>query len=169
MDKAKAKADAAFEFVSKLAIPYYCFHDIDASPDSEDVVEYENNLKEITKILKERQQATGIKLLWNTANMFSHPRYMNGAATNPDFAVVARAAVQVKAALESNVELGGENYVFWGGREGYDTLLNTNLKQEREQLARFLHMAVNYKKKIGFKGQLLIEPKPYTEMSPLIS
>ncbi|MBN1524004.1 MAG: xylose isomerase [Spirochaetales bacterium] len=160
MDKAKAKADAAFEFISKLGAPFYCFHDIDASPDADDIAEYENNLKATTKLLKERQKATGIKLLWNTANVFSHPRYMNGAATNPDFNIVARAAVQIKAALESNVELGGENYVFWGGREGYTMLLNTDMKQELEHMAVFLAMARDYGRKIGFKGTFLIEPKP---------
>ncbi len=160
MDKAKAKADAAFEFISKLGAPYYCFHDVDASADADDVVEYENNLKATTKILKERQKATGIRLLWNTANVFSHPRYMNGASTNPDFNIVARAGVQIKAALESNVELGGENYVFWGGREGYTMLLNTDMKQELDHMARFLTMARDYGRKIGFKGTFLIEPKP---------
>ncbi|MBN1648473.1 MAG: xylose isomerase [Spirochaetales bacterium] len=160
MDKAKAKADAAFEFISKLGAPYYCFHDVDASADADDVAEYENNLKATTKILKERQKATGIKLLWNTANVFSHPRYMNGASTNPDFNIVARAGVQIKAALESNVELGGENYVFWGGREGYTMLLNTDMKQELDHMARFLTMARDYGRKIGFKGTFLIEPKP---------
>jgi xylose isomerase len=160
MDGAKAKADAAFEFITKLGAPYYCFHDIDAAPDADDVIEYENNLRATTKILKERQAATGVKLLWNTANVFSHPRYMNGASTNPDFNIVARAGVQIKAALESNVELGGENYVFWGGREGYTMLLNTDMKQELEHLAMFLTMARDYGRKIGFTGTFLIEPKP---------
>ncbi|MBN1648674.1 MAG: xylose isomerase [Spirochaetales bacterium] len=160
MEKARAKADAAFEFTSKLGAPYYCYHDIDAAPDADDVVEYESNMKATTKLLKERQKASGVRLLWNTANVFSHPRYMNGASTNPDFNIVARAGAQIKAALEANVELGGENYVFWGGREGYTMLLNTDMKQELDHLARFLTMARDYGRKIGFKGTFLIEPKP---------
>ncbi|MDY0288628.1 MAG: xylose isomerase [Sphaerochaeta sp.] len=160
MTGAIAKADAAFEFFTKMGTPYYCFHDIDASPEGESVGEYESNFQKVTDALLARQKETGVKLLWNTANVFTHPRYMHGAATNPDFAVVARAAVQVKASLDANVKLGGENYVFWGGREGYMTLLNTNMKREREHLARFLTMARDYGRSIGFKGTFLIEPKP---------
>lgn len=154
------KADAAFEFITKLGTPYYCFHDVDASPDADTVAEYEANYKKTTDLLLARQKATGVKLLWNTANAFSHPRYMNGASTNPDFRILARAASQVKASLEANVKLGGENYVFWGGREGYTSLLNTNMKKELEHMAQFLTLARDYGRKIGFKGSFLIEPKP---------
>ncbi|MGE4584352.1 MAG: xylose isomerase [Sphaerochaeta sp.] len=157
---AVAKADAAFEFFTKIGTPFYCFHDIDASPDSDDVHEYEHNYHKIADELLARQKASGIKLLWNTSNVFSHPNYMNGAATNPDFKVVARAAVQVQNSLEVNVKLGGRNYVFWGGREGYMSLLNTDMKREQEHLARFLMMARDYGRSIGFKGTFLIEPKP---------
>ena len=155
-----AKADAAFEFFTKLGTPFYCFHDIDASPDYEAVSEYEKTYHKVADELLARQKASGIKLLWNTANVFSHPNYMNGAATNPDFNVVARAAVQVKNSLDVNVKLGGANYVFWGGREGYMSLLNTDMKREQEHLARFLTMARDYGRSIGFKGTFLIEPKP---------
>ncbi|MEA4861406.1 Xylose isomerase [bioreactor metagenome] len=155
-----AKADAAFEFFTKMGTPYYCFHDIDASPDSSDVAEYEKTYHKIADELLSRQKASGVKLLWNTANVFSHPNYMNGAATNPDFKVVARAAVQIKNSLDVNVKLGGQNYVFWGGREGYMSLLNTDMKREQEHLARFLAMARDYGRSIGFKGTYLIEPKP---------
>jgi len=161
---AEARMDAAFEFFTKLGVPYYCFHDVDMSPDADDIGEYESNLRHMVKLAKERQQATGMKLLWGTANMFGHPRYMNGAATNPDFNVVARAAVQVKNALDATVELGGEHYVFWGGREGYASLHNTDMKRETEHLARFLHMARDYGRSIGFKGYYLIEPKPMEPM-----
>ena len=164
MATCEAKVDAAFEFFTKLGVPYYCFHDIDLAPDAEDIVEYEKNLKHMVAMAKERQQATGVKLLWGTANLFSHPRYMNGAATNPDFNVVARAAVQVKAALDATVELGGENYVFWGGREGYATLHNTNMKRELDHFARFLTLARDYGRSIGFKGSFFIEPKPMEPM-----
>ncbi|MBN2657681.1 MAG: xylose isomerase [Spirochaetales bacterium] len=157
---AEEKADAAFEFITKVGAPYYCFHDIDASPDADSVTEYEANYKKTTELLLERQKATGVKLLWNTANAFSHPRYMNGASTNPDFRILARAAAQVKASLDANVILGGENYVFWGGREGYTSLLNTNMKKELEHMAQFLTLARDYGRKIGFKGTFLIEPKP---------
>lgn len=160
METAKNKADACFEFATKMSIPYYCFHDRDASPEGSSVAESEKNLQEVTSWLKERQDATGVKLLWNTANAFSHPRYMNGASTNPDFQVLAHAGAQVKAALDSNMILGGENYVFWGGREGYMTLWNTDMKREQEHMARFLIMARDYARKIGFKGTFLIEPKP---------
>jgi len=164
MATCEAKVDAAFEFFTKLGVPYYCFHDIDLAPDAEDIGEYEKNLTHMVALAKERQQATGVKLLWGTANLFSHPRYMNGAATNPDFGVVARAAVQVKAALDATVELGGENYVFWGGREGYATLHNTQMKRELDHFARFLAMARDYGRSIGFKGSFFIEPKPMEPM-----
>jgi xylose isomerase len=157
---AVAKADAAFEFFTKLGTPFYCFHDVDASPDSEDAVTYEQTFHKIADELLARQKASGVKLLWNTANVFTHPIYMNGAATNPDFNVVARAAVQVKNSLDVNVKLGGQNYVFWGGREGYMSLLNTDMKREQDHLARFLTMARDYGRSIGFKGTFLIEPKP---------
>ncbi|MGE8212545.1 xylose isomerase [Stenotrophomonas sp.] len=161
---AEAKVDAAFEFFTKLGVPYYCFHDVDMAPDADDIGTYEKNLKHVVALAKERQQATGVKLLWGTANLFSHPRYMNGAATNPDFNVVSRAAVQVKAALEATVELGGEHYVFWGGREGYACLHNTNMKRELEHFARFLTAARDYGRSIGFTGKFFIEPKPMEPM-----
>jgi xylose isomerase len=162
--RAEAKLDAAFEFFTKLGVGHYCFHDIDMAPDAEDVAVYEKNLKHMVTLAKERQKASGVKLLWGTANLFSHPRYMNGAATNPDFAVVARAAVQIKNALDATVELGGENYVFWGGREGYACLHNTNMKRELDHFARFLTMARDYGRSVGFKGNFLIEPKPMEPM-----
>ena len=164
MATAEAKVDAAFEFFTKIGVPYYCFHDVDLAPDAEDVGQYEKNLKHLVGLAKERQQATGVKLLWGTANLFSHPRYMNGASTNPDFAVVARAAVQVKSVLDAVVELGGENYVFWGGREGYACLHNTDMKRELAHFARFLTAARDYGRSIGFKGQFFIEPKPMEPM-----
>ncbi|MCT8358763.1 xylose isomerase, partial [Xanthomonas citri pv. anacardii] len=164
LNRAEAKADAAFEFFTKLGVPYYCFHDIDLSPDADDIGQYESNLKHMVGVAKQRQADTGIKLLWGTANLFSHPRYMNGASTNPDFNVVARAAVQVKAAIEATVELGGENYVFWGGREGYACLHNTQMKREQDNMARFLTLARDYGRSIGFKGNFLIEPKPMEPM-----
>ena len=161
MTAAKRKADAAFEFSTKMGMGYYCFHDADASPEGSSLAEYEKNLMEIAGVLKERQAATGVKLLWNTANMFSHPRYMNGAASNPDFNVLAWAGAQVKNCLDVNVMLGGENYVFWGGREGYMSLLNTDMKREQEHIARFFTMARDYGRKIGFKGTFLIEPNKH--------
>ncbi|MDG4491931.1 xylose isomerase, partial [Xanthomonas vesicatoria] len=164
LGRAEAKSDAAFEFFTKLGVPYYCFHDIDLSPDADDIGEYEKNLKHMVGIAKQRQADTGIKLLWGTANLFSHPRYMNGASTNPDFNVVARAAVQVKAAIDATVELGGENYVFWGGREGYACLHNTQMKREQDNMARFLTLARDYGRAIGFTGNFLIEPKPMEPM-----
>lgn len=164
MALAEARIDAAFEFFTKLGAPYYCFHDTDLAPDADSVVEYEQNLRHMVTLARERQQATGVKLLWGTANLFNHPRYMNGAATNPDFAVVARAAVQVKAAIDATVELGGGSYVFWGGREGYASLYNTQMKREQEHFARFLGMARDYGRSVGFKGQFLIEPKPMEPM-----
>ena len=158
--RAFAKADAAFEFITKLGVPYYCFHDVDVVDDSENVHQYEKNLYTVADHLKQKQESTGVKLLWGTANLFSHPRYMNGAATNPDFNVVARASVQVKNAIDATIALGGEGYVFWGGREGYLSLLNTDMKRETEHLARFLIMSRDYARKAGFKGSFFIEPKP---------
>jgi xylose isomerase len=160
VERAKDKADAAFEFITKLGIPYYCFHDVDAVDYTNDVMENERRLQAITEYLKEKQQETGVKLLWGTANLFSNKRYMNGAATNPDFHVLAHAAAQVKAALDATIALGGENYVFWGGREGYMSLLNTDMKREKEHLAKFLHAAKEYARRNGFKGTFFIEPKP---------
>lgn len=160
MQQAKLKADVAFEFFSKLGVPYYCFHDVDVSPEGNSIKEYRENFAEMTDVLARKQQETGIKLLWGTANCFSHPRYGAGAATNPDPEVFAWAATQVNSAMEATRKLGGENYVLWGGREGYETLLNTDLRQEREQIGRFMQMVVEHKHKIGFQGTLLIEPKP---------
>jgi len=160
IERAYAKADAAFEFITRLGIPYYCFHDVDAVDYTDDIADNERRLQQVTAYLKQKQQDTGVKLLWGTANLFSHQRYMNGAATNPDFHVLAHAGAQVKAALDATIELGGENYVFWGGREGYMSLLNTNMKREKEHFARFLHAARDYARANGFKGNFFIEPKP---------
>lgn len=160
VERAKDKADAAFEFITKLGLPYYCFHDVDAVDYSNDINENDRRLQAITAYFDEKQKASGVKLLWGTANLFSNRRYMNGAATNPDFQVLTHAAAQVKAALDATMALGGENYVFWGGREGYMSLLNTNMKREKEHLARFLHTAKDYARKQGFKGKFFIEPKP---------
>src|SRR6187431_473286 len=160
VERAKDKADAAFEFITKLGLPYYCFHDLDAVDYSNDVKENDRRLKAITDYLGEKQAASGVKLLWGTANLFSNRRYMNGAATNPDFHVLAHAAAQVKAALDATIALGGENYVFWGGREGYMSLLNTDMKRETDHFARFLTMARDYARAHGFKGTFFIEPKP---------
>jgi xylose isomerase len=160
MEKAAAKADAAFEFISKLGLPYYCFHDVDVVDYTNDVKENDKRLQQITNYLAEKQKQTGIKLLWGTANLFSNRRYMNGAATNPDFHVLAHAGAQVKAALDATIALGGENYVFWGGREGYMSLLNTNMKREKEHFAKFLHASKTYARNNGFKGKFFIEPKP---------
>ena len=157
---AKARMDAAFEFFQKIRAPFYCFHDRDIAPEGRTLAESNRNLDALVAHAWDLQQATGVKLLWGTANLFSHPRYMCGAATNPDAHVFAYAAAQVKKALEVTKQLGGENYVFWGGREGYETLLNTNLKREQDHLAAFLHLAVDHAKSIGFTGQFLIEPKP---------
>ncbi|MBN2007867.1 xylose isomerase [candidate division KSB1 bacterium] len=157
---ARQKLDAAFEFITKLGAPFYCFHDRDMAPEGDSVEESEANLQELVSLAKAKQQASGVKLLWGTANVFSNPRYMNGASTNPNFEVLAHAAAQVKAALEATVELGGENYVFWGGREGYFSLLNTNMKRELDHLGMFLKKARDYGRKIGFNGTYLIEPKP---------
>jgi len=164
MRRATARMDAAFEFFSKMNVPFYCFHDRDLAPEGANVAESEKNLQAMVTLAKERQAATGMRLLWGTANVFSNPRYMNGASTNPDFDVVAHAGAQVKAALDATVELGGENYVFWGGREGYACLENTDTRKEQEHFARFLGMARDYGRSIGFKGTYLIEPKPMEPM-----
>ncbi len=160
LERARAKADAAFEMMQKLQLKYYCFHDVDAVDFGDDVLENERRLAGITSYLQQKQAETGIELLWGTANLFSHRRYMNGAATNPDFAVLTHAAAQVKAALDATIALGGHNYVFWGGREGYMSLLNTDMKREKEHLAMFLHKAKDYARAQGFKGTFFIEPKP---------
>ena len=157
---AKDKVDAGFEFMQKIGIEYYCFHDVDLVDEGATVEEYESRLKEVVAYLKEKQAETGIKLLWGTANVFGNKRYMNGAATNPDFDVVARAAVQIKNAIDATIELGGTNYVFWGGREGYMSLLNTDMKREKEHLAMMLRLARDYARSKGFTGTFLIEPKP---------
>jgi xylose isomerase len=158
--RAKDKMDAAFEFITKLGVPYYCFHDIDLVDEGANIKEYESRLQAIVDYAKQKQAASGVKLLWGTANVFSNPRYMNGASTNPDFAALAYAGTQVKNALDATIALGGENYVFWGGREGYMSLLNTNMKRELDHLAQFLTMARDYARKQGFKGVFFIEPKP---------
>jgi len=160
IERAKDKADAAFEFITKLGLPYYCFHDVDVVDYTNDIHENDKRLQALTAYLSEKQKASGVKLLWGTANLFSNRRYMNGASTNPDFHVLAHGAAQVKAALDATIALGGENYVFWGGREGYMSLLNTNMKREKEHLAKFLHTAKDYARKNGFKGKFFIEPKP---------
>ena len=160
IERAKDKADAAFEFITKMGLPYYCFHDVDVVDYTNDVIDNEKRLQTMTAYLQEKQKASGVKLLWGTANVFSHRRYMNGASTNPDFHVVAHAGAQVKAAMDATIALGGENYVFWGGREGYMSLLNTNMKREKEHLAKFLHTAKDYARRNGFKGTFFIEPKP---------
>lgn len=160
IDRAKAKMDAAFEFLSKMNLPYYCFHDVDVVDYGNDIIENEKRMQLMTDYARAKQAETGIKLLWGTANLFSHKRYMNGAATNPDFHVLTHGAAQVKAALDATIALNGENYVFWGGREGYMTLLNTDMKREQEHLAKFLHAAKDYARKNGFKGTFFIEPKP---------
>lgn len=158
--QAKDKMDAAFEFITKIGAPYYCFHDVDLIEEGDTLEEFGKRVDFITDYAKEKQEASGVKLLWGTANAFSNPRYMNGASTNPDFNVVAYAGAQVKNALDATIKLGGENYVFWGGREGYMSLLNTDMKREQDHLARFLHMAKDYARGKGFKGTFFIEPKP---------
>lgn len=160
LDRARAKMDAAFEFITKLGVPFYCFHDVDVVDEADSIAETDRRLQTMVDYAKQKQEASGVQLLWGTANLFSHPRYMNGAATNPDFEVVTHAATQVKRALDATIELGGQNYVFWGGREGYMSLLNTDMKRERDHLARFLHTARDYGRKNGFEGTFLIEPKP---------
>ncbi len=158
--RAKDKMDAAFEFITKLNLPYYCFHDVDVVDFGNDIKENDRRLQAMVEYAKQKQQQSGVKLLWGTANLFSHPRYMNGASTNPDFHVLAHAAAQVKGALDATIALDGENYVFWGGREGYMSLLNTNMKREQEHFARFLHASKDYARSQGFKGNFFIEPKP---------
>jgi len=160
MKAAKLKADVAFEFFQLLGVPFYCFHDADVRPEGKDFVENTKNLNEIVDYFEKKQAETGVKLLWGTANLFSNRRYMGGAATNPDPDVFAFGAATVKTCLDATHRLGGDNYVLWGGREGYETLLNTNIGQELDQLGRFVNMVVEYKHKIGFRGAILIEPKP---------
>jgi xylose isomerase len=160
IQRAKDKMDAAFELMTLLGIPYFCFHDFDLVDEAETLVKSERRLRAVADYAKPLMAASGIQVLWGTANLFAHPRYMNGAATNPDFAVVAHAGAQVKLALDLTMELGGENYVFWGGREGYQSLLNTQMGREQAHMARFLHMAKDYARKNGFKGHFFIEPKP---------
>lgn len=160
IEKAKDKMDAAFEFLTKMNLPFYCFHDVDVVEYGNDIVENERRLQALVEYAKQKQSASGVKLLWGTANLFSNPRYMNGASTNPDFHVLTHGAAQVKAALDATIALDGENYVFWGGREGYMTLLNTDMKREQEHFATFLHAAKDYARKNGFKGTFFIEPKP---------
>lgn len=160
ISRAKYKMDAAFEFMTKCSIPFYCFHDVDLVEEGNSLSEYESRLQTIVEYAKEMQKNTGVKLLWGTANVFGHKRYMNGAATNPYFPVVACAATQIKNAIDATIALGGENYVFWGGREGYMSLLNTDMKREKDHLAMMLTMARDYARKNGFEGTFLIEPKP---------
>jgi xylose isomerase len=160
VERAKDKMDAAFEFITKMGLTYYCFHDVDVVDYTSDVKDNERRLQALVDYAKQKQAASGVKLLWGTSNLFSNRRYMNGAATNPDFHVLSHAGAQVKAAIDATIALGGENYVFWGGREGYMTLLNTDMKREQEHFARFLHTAKDYARKQGFKGNFFIEPKP---------
>ncbi|MBT1711911.1 xylose isomerase [Fulvivirgaceae bacterium PWU5] len=160
VERAFDKMDAAFEFITKIGSPFYCFHDYDLVDEGSTLKESEARLAKVVEYARKKQKASGVKLLWGTANLFSHPRYMNGAATNPDFNVVAHAGAQVKNALDATIELGGTNYVFWGGREGYMSLLNTDMKREQEHMARFLHVAKDYARAQGFKGTFLLEPKP---------
>ncbi|MFK0573143.1 xylose isomerase [Endozoicomonas sp.] len=160
LEMAMMKAEVAFEFFSKLNIPFYCFHDIDVTPEGKSLTEYTNNFATMIDVLERKQEETGVKLLWGTANTFSNPRYMSGAATNPNPEVFAYAATQVFNAMNATKRLGGANYVLWGGREGYETLLNTDLRRERQQRGRFMQMVVEHKHKIGFDGAILIEPKP---------
>ncbi|MEO6293284.1 MAG: xylose isomerase, partial [Burkholderiaceae bacterium] len=160
MAGAKAKADVAFEFFAKLGAPYYCFHDRDVAPEGATPRDSVNNFREMVDVLGAKQAQTGMKLLWGTANLFSHRRFMSGASTNPDPEIFALSALQVKEAMDATLKLGGANYVLWGGREGYETLLNTRIGHELDQMGRFLNMVVEYKHKIGFKGTILLEPKP---------
>ncbi len=160
ISRAKDKMDAAFEFMEKLGLPYYCFHDVDVVDDSPSLSEFERRIETMVDYAKQKQADSGIKLLWGTSNLFSDPRYMNGASTNPNFDVVARASAQAKIAIDATIALGGENYVFWGGREGYMSLLNTDMKREQDHLAQFLTNCRDYARKQGFKGTFLIEPKP---------
>ncbi|MBK5193598.1 MAG: xylose isomerase [Flavobacteriaceae bacterium] len=160
ISRAKDKMDAAFEFMEKLGLPYYCFHDVDVVDDSPSLSEFERRIETMVDYTKQKQEDSGIKLLWGTSNLFSDPRYMNGASTNPNFEVVARASAQAKIAIDATIALGGENYVFWGGREGYMSLLNTDMKRELDHLGQFLTNCKDYARKQGFKGTFLIEPKP---------
>ncbi len=160
IQQAKDKMDAAFEFITKLGVPYFCFHDVDLVDEGESVAELQRRLQIITDYAKEKIASSGVKVLWGTANLFSNPRYMNGGATNPNFQVVAKAGAQVKNALDATIALNGENYVFWGGREGYMSLLNTDMKRELDHMAQFLHMAKDYARGQGFEGTFFIEPKP---------
>ena len=160
VQRAKDKVDAGFEIMQKLGIKYFCFHDVDLVEEGATIEEYEARMKEITDYVAQKMKGTDIKLLWGTANVFGHKRYMNGAATNPDFDVVARAAVQIKNAIDATIKLGGTNYVFWGGREGYTSLLNTQMQREKDHLAKMLTAARDYARAKGFKGTFLIEPKP---------
>ena len=165
LQAAKDKADAAFEFLTKMGFEYYCFHDYDLIEEGETLLESEKRIAQIVDYLKEKQKASGIKVLWGTANCFSNPRYMNGAATNPNFDVVARAGAQVKIALDATIALGGENYVFWGGREGYMSLLNTDMKKELDHMGQFLSMARDYARKQGFKGHFLLSPNQWNPVN----
>ena len=160
VERAKDKMDAAFEFITKMNLPYYCFHDVDVVDYGNNVLENERRLQALVDYAKQKQAASGVKLLWGTANLFSNKRYMNGASTNPDFHVLSHGAAQVKAAIDATIELGGEGYTFWGGREGYMSLLNTNMKREQEHFAKFLHASKDYARANGFKGVFFIEPKP---------
>ena len=160
LERAKNKMDAGFEIMQKIGFEYYCFHDVDLIDEAATPEEYEANMKAIVEYAKQKQVETGIKLLWGTANVFGHKRYMNGASTNPDFDVAARAMLQIKTAIDATIELGGQCYVFWGGREGYMSLLNTDMKREKEHMATMLKMARDYARSKGFKGTFLIEPKP---------
>ncbi|WP_341936665.1 xylose isomerase [Marinimicrobium sp. C2-29] len=160
MKRSYQKMDAAFEFITKLGVPYYSFHDVDLTEEGDSRAETQERVKKMVEYAKEKQKDSGVKLLWGTANLFTNPRFMNGASTNPDFDVVAYAGAQLKDAIDATIELGGENYVFWGGREGYMSLLNSDIGREQEHLARFLTMARDYGRKNGFKGNFLIEPKP---------
>jgi len=164
LDRSKNTMEAAFEFFHKLGVDYYCFHDRDIAPEGENFSQSCKNLESMVEFAKELQTEFEVKLLWGTANLFGNPIYSQGAATSPNAHIMANAAAQVKNAIDATHELGGENYVFWGGREGYESLINTDMKKEQEQMARFFHMAVDYKQKIGFKGQFLIEPKPCEPM-----
>ncbi len=160
VQRGKDKMDAAFEFITKIGAPFYCFHDYDLVDEGPTLAESEKRIEAMVAYAKQKQKASGVKLLWGTSSLFTNPRYMNGGATNPDFNVVCFAGTQVKNAIDATIELGGSNYVFWGGREGYMSLLNTDMKREQEHMARFLHMAKDYGRKNGFKGKFLIEPKP---------
>jgi xylose isomerase len=161
MEMAELKLEEAFDFFTKITTPYFCFHDRDVSPEGESYAETQKNFHHIVDLMEKKIQDTGVKLLWGTANAFSHKRYMSGASTNPDPEVFAYVAAQVKDCMEATMQLGGENYVLWGGREGYETILNTDMKLEMDNLIRFLELVVNHKHKIGFKGQILLEPKPH--------